>query len=391
MALAGPMVAVADPDAVEALLEADPGRARAGEARRNILPMAAERSVLGGDGDSYMAAHRRLAPALAPEAMARRHEPIAAIARRHVAAWPHGRPIQLLSRVRAILDEVFVRQVLGVDDEERAPRLAKALGSMLRTPGNPPVTLPGRRGDGPLGAAGRAIFAQRKASLQRQLTAEVEARRGRERGLGDAIDSLLGAEPTPSSEEIVEELITLAMAAQEPPSIALTWTLERLARHPQLAADYLAAGHEGPLREAVFRETLRMRPPALAALRCLDEPFQAGVHLLPAGTATFVPLPLIQRDPRAFPDPDTFRPERWLGAVNAPGLFRPFGGGMRRCIGEALARAEAAAVVPAVLEAVRIRPLWPRQERMAVRATTLVPHRSVPAIVSKTPSKGSSK
>jgi cytochrome P450 len=72
-----------------------------------------------------------------------------------------------------------------------------------------------------------------------------------------------------------------------------------------------------------------------------------------------------------------FRPARWDG-MDPPSVFLPFGGGARRCIGEALARAEAAAVVPAVLGRLKLRPLWPRRERMVLRG---VPHRSSPMLV----------
>lgn len=61
---------------------------------------------------------------------------------------------------------------------------------------------------------------------------------------------------------MLEEIETTLMAAQEPPSIALTWMLDALARHPELAEDYLAAGAGSPLREAVLRESLRLRSPA---------------------------------------------------------------------------------------------------------------------------------
>jgi cytochrome P450 len=57
------------------------------------------------------------------------------------------------------------------------------------------------------------------------------------------------------------------------------------------------------------------------------------------------------------------------------------GRGARRCIGEALARAEIATIVPTVLGTVRVKPLWPRPERMVLRGTVLVPHRSALAIV----------
>jgi cytochrome P450 family 135 len=379
MALIGPTVVVAEPEAAAALPGLDPERAHAGEARRGVLPMAAERSVFGGDGSFQQMARGRLAATFAPEAMALREEAMAAIAARHVAAWPRRRPIQLLSRMRTLVDDVFVRLLLGVRDERRAQRMVDALGGMLRTPGNPPVPLPGR-GDNLLDAAARAEFNRRKAPLERLLRKEIEARRSGAPRLDDMIGSLLAAEPRPSTEEILGELVTTLMAAQEPPSIALTWMLERLGRHPRLAADFLAAGPGSPLRDAVLSETLRLRPSALASLRKLREPFEAGGFTLPADTTTMVPLPLVHRDPRVFPEPDRFQPRRWFG-LEPPSTYLPFGGGARRCIGEALARAEVATVVPTVLETLRLKPLWPRSERMVLRGTVLVPHRSAVVIV----------
>jgi cytochrome P450 family 135 len=376
LAVAGPTVVVAEPEAVEALLAADPGWARAGEARRAVLPMASPHSVLGGDGEVHHSARARLAPLFAPEAIAAHRPEMIEIARRHVSGWPRGRPIQLLSRIRTLVDDVFVRLLLGVEDDRRAEALVDALGTMLRTPGNPPLSPPGE-GKGQLGRLGQRIFETRKQPLERLLVEELEDRRSRGVHGDDVLGRLLGAEL--STERILEEVVTLTMAAQEPPSIALTWTLERLGRHPALAADYLAAAQDGPLRAAVFRETLRLRPSALAVLRRLSEPFEAGGHLLPAGTSTMVPLPLMHRDPGFFPDPERFRPQRWLEMDAVPPVYLPFGGGGRRCLGEALAEAEAATIVPTVLSEVRIAPLWPREERMVLRGTVLVPHRSVPA------------
>ena len=390
---AGPLVAVAEAAAVAELLSADSGRARAGEARRAILPQASTRSVLGGDDQVHREHRAALAKTFAPEAMARRHAAIAALARRHAAAWPRNRPVQLLSRLRTLVDDVFVRLILGIEDERRARETRRALGAMLRTPGNPPLPPPGPE-QGIPGALGQRLFERRRRRLAAPLKAEIAARRkGREgddggaRGNGtsdDAITALLAADPQPSPAEIVDELVTLMMAGQEPPSIALAWTLDRLARHPELAADYLAAGDGAPLREAVWRETLRLRGPSLGALRRLTAPLRAGGYELPAGTNAMVALPLVHRDPGTFADPAVFRPARWLPLAEPPPLFMPFGGGERRCLGERFAGAEAAAVIPAVLEAVRLRPLWPRGERMVQRGTVVVPHRSVPVWVAPT-------
>lgn len=381
LAFAGEAVVVTEPEVVSELVGADPERADAGAARRAVLPQASSRSVFGGDGEAHQRARSRLVATFSPAAMAGREAAMAEIAARHVASWPRQRPLQLLSRLRTLVDDVFVRLLLGVRDEARVGRLVDALGAMLRVPGNPPLPPPAED-EGPLGAAVAALFERRRAPLRRELAAEIESRAAGGGAGGDVIDCLLAAEPRPSLEEMLDEIETMLMAAQEPPSIALAWVLDVLARHPRLAEDYLAAGVGSPLRDAVFHESLRLRPSALAVLRRLREPLRIGQHELPVGTNTMVPLPLILRDPRFFERPDTFRPGRWLGAGEPPPVFLPFGGGARLCLGEALARAEAATVVPAVLRALRLTPLWPRRERMVLRGTALVPHRSVPVLAS---------
>jgi cytochrome P450 family 135 len=379
LSFAGEVVVVTDPDGVAELLDADPKRARAGEGRRAVLPMASPRSVFGGDDEVHRTGHARLAAIFSAEVMQERQEEMVEIAERHLAAWPRGRPFQLLSRMRTLVDDVFVRVMLGIEDEPRAMATVDALGTMLRTPGNPPLPPPGRE-EGMLGVAVSKLFEHRRAPLRRALVGEIESRPQGGRGNGDVIDCLLGAEPRPSLEEMLDEIVTLLMAAQEPPSIAVTWTLEGLSRHPGLAEDYLRAGEGSALRDAVFHETLRLRPSALAVLRRLREPMGIGDHRLPAGINTMVPLPLIHRDPRFFGRPESFQPLRWLFAEALSPFYLPFGGGSRRCLGEALARAEARAIVPTVLRRLRLRPLWPRRERMVLRGTVLVPHRSVPVL-----------
>jgi cytochrome P450 len=152
-----PLVVVACVEQVEGLLAADPDSARAGEARRRMLPIASPRSMFGADGGEHRTARRRRAPLLAPEAVVRHRPAIAEIAARHVGAWPRSRPTRLLHRVRALVDDVFVRCLLGVADDRRAREIAAAIAHMLRTPGNPPLTIPGP-GDGALGALGAGVF-----------------------------------------------------------------------------------------------------------------------------------------------------------------------------------------------------------------------------------------
>jgi cytochrome P450 family 135 len=372
---ARPTFVVADPDAVRSLLASDPERAHAGEARRAVLPFASTRSVFGGDAAAHRSARGRIAPAFAPELMEARREAIVAIAERHAAGWPLGRPFRLLSRVRTLCDEIFVRLVLGVRDEEIAAELIAAVGRMLRTPGNPPVTLPGK-GDGLIGELGQALFEQREGPVVAALSRAVERRRAETTAEIDVLGCMVGDEAELSTEQIVDELMSLLMAAQEPPSIALTWLLDRLAREPELAEEFIA-DPRGRRADAAVRETLRLRPPASGSLRRLLQPMQAAGKELPAGASVLLPTSLVHRDPRGFRDPDRFEPERWLTDSTPSWPFFPFGGGARRCVGEPLAHAEIETVIPAVLRTLQLSPLAKEPERMVQRATVLVPRRSL--------------
>jgi cytochrome P450 len=376
---ARPTFVVSEPEAVRALLGADPASAHAGEARRAVLPFASDRSVFGGDAQAHQSARARIAPALAPAVIDRRREKIAAIAERHASEWPLGRSFRLLSRLRTLCDEVFVRLVLGVREEQIAVELTAAVGRMLRTPGNPPVTLPGK-GDGLIGELGQALFEQRQAPVVAALSRAVEARRreciqNRIEEV-DVLGCMLGAEAGLTTEQIVDELMSLLMAAQEPPSIALTWILDRLSRDPEHAETFLA-DPSGQQADTIVREVLRLQPPASGSLRRLLEPMQVDGHELPAGATVIAPTSMVHRDPRGFRDPDRFEPGRWLADITPSWPFFPFGGGARRCVGEALAQAEIETVVPAVLRTVKLTPLAAEPERMVQRATVLVPQRSL--------------
>jgi cytochrome P450 len=307
-----PIVFVADPAAIETVMHLG----RAGSARRAVLPLASPRSLFGADNDE----HRRLRAELEPRFNAIDDELIASIAREHIATWPRGVPFRLLPRMRSLATDIFGRTVLGLAS---SAEYVRAVRRALRTPGNPPLPVPG-------GSAGAAALRRRAAPLIRLLEAA-------------GLDS--------------DRWLVVIAAGQEPPSIALTNVAYELARHP-----------EYDLATAFVDEVLRLRPSASAVLRELTEETSIAGHLLPPRTTVALPTLLLQRDPSAFGDPDTLRPGR--PSTGVP-LF-PFGGGARRCIGEPLARAQLRTVVPLIG---RMRAVWPRAERMVVRGTVLVPHR----------------
>lgn len=367
----GRVVVVATPDAPEVLGYGDPSVAHAGAARRGVLPQADPRSLFGSDGAVHHAARARIAPAFTPEAIAAHGPAITSIAERHVAALPDGRPVRLLPRMRALADEVFVRCLLGVTDGDRVTALVRAIGGLLWTPGNPPVSIPGPDD----GLAGRALdkeFARRREQVAVPLRAELAERR-RAAARDDLLGLLVAAEPEQSDDALIDELLAVAMAGQEPAASALTWVALTLAHVPEVA-DRIAGHPADRILGHAVDEALRLHPPALAMLRTLTAPVDIGGHHLPAGTRTMVPIGLLHRDARAVSDPDRFRPDRWAGP-DAPRLWA-FGAGARQCIAQPLARAELAVAIPVLLQRRRLRPAWPRMERAVLRGTIQVPHRS---------------
>jgi cytochrome P450 len=278
LAVVGPVVVVADAAMVEPLLAADPRGARAGEARRRILPMASPRSVFGADGDQHRTARERIWAAFTAETASRHSAAMESLTQEHVGRWPRGRPFRLLPRVRTLIDEIFVRHVVGVEERERGRALVLAIRRMLWTPGNPPIPVPGP-GNETLPGPANVLFKWRSAPVIKLLGDAIDRRRvaaADERG-DDIIGALLHSAPDLPAPAMADELLAVLMAGQEPPSVAVTRVLDRLARDPAVRDRFLAGGADDPYRDAVVREELRLHPPALAVLRRLSAPLDSPV------------------------------------------------------------------------------------------------------------------
>lgn len=386
-AVAGTAVAVLDPGEARRLAESDPEHAHTGEGRRTVLGMVSPRSVLGGDGAVHRDARAAVASAFSAERLDRLGPEVARITAAHVRTWPRGRPVRLLPRLRAVTDHVFVRCVLGVDDVRRGRALALAVQDMLGLPGNPPLPPPVHQAEGVLGALGSAEWRRRSARVRRLLAEEVAVRRAAgdaERRDGeprdgeddDVLACLLRSAPGIDDERLLDAVLALLLAGQEPPAAALTWSVLLLARHPEHAAAVRAGVAPGEPGHDVVREVLRYAAPVHSLLRTLTTDLVVAGRTLPAGTTVQVPTLALQRDGRVYPDPHAFRPARWAALRQDPPGFLPFGGGIRRCLGHALAWLELRTALPVVLRTVDVRPAWPREERQVLRATVTVPHRS---------------
>jgi cytochrome P450 len=93
-----------------------------------------------------------------------------------------------------------------------------------------------------------------------------------------------------------------------------------------------------------------------------DDRYQLGDYTLEPGTRIVLLLDVVNRDPQAYPDPDEFRPERFLGERPQSSAWIPFGGGIKRCIGAAFAMCELVTVLHTLLREAELEPASDRPE-----------------------------
>ena len=179
--------------------------------------------------------------------------------------------------------------------------------------------------------------------------------------------------------ELRDELLTLVLAGHETTANSLAWAWERLVRNPEPHAALVDAVRNGDGAEerveATIIETMRNRPVIPIIGRRVQVPWRLGDYGVEAGTAITMSILLVHHREDVYPDPFAFRPERWLG--RKPGTYDwiPFGGGIRRCLGAALAMAEQRVVLTTMARRLDLEPDRPEHERAMHRNVTMIPAR----------------
>ena len=142
------------------------------------------------------------------------------------------------------------------------------------------------------------------------------------------------------------------------------------------------AGESEEYLDAVVKETLRVRPVITEVFRSPAEPTELGGYAFEPGTQLAAAILLVQYDPELYPpDPQVFRPERFLEGAPEPYAWVPFGGGVRRCLGAAFAMLEMKVVITAILSRAKLRAPRAKGERARFRGVTLLPGRGGEAMV----------
>ncbi|MFI6361518.1 cytochrome P450 [Nocardia sp. NPDC050630] len=306
---------------------------------------------------------------------------------RELATWPQGREFATMDSMMRITLNVILRAVFGAEGKEfdelreLLPRLVLVGSALAALP--VPQKFLGRYGPWARFAAHRRHYDEIVGRL-----IDRAADDGHLADRDDVLAMMLQARyddgSAMTSSEISDELLTLLTAGHETTATTLSWTIERLRRHPEVLRRLVTEVDEGgsELREATLLEVQRVRPVIDSTFRKVRaESMQLGRWTLPKGQNVLVSIRLMHDNEELFPNARAFDPDRFVGV--RPGTFSwiPFGGGARRCIGAAFATMEMNVVLRTLLRDFTLEPTDAPDERTHFRGVALVPAKKGRAVV----------
>lgn len=381
----GAMVTTVSPEGNKAILGADPDLfvPSGGDAFRFALG----NSVLLQHGAEHRRSRKLLMPPFHGARMRTYGDLMRKTALRYLQQWEPGRPFVLIDTTQAITLDVILEAVFGVDS---AARLQQFRGQVLDLLGafSPLLFIkPLRRELFGLGPWAR--FQRRNEALRTQVFALIAEHRATLEGRTDILSLLISARDEAgnglSDQDIMDQLVTLVFAGHETTAVTLAWAVYCLLRSPEalerLRAELAPLGDQSdpeavaraPYLEAVCNEALRLYPPVHLIHRRLVRPMTLCGYELPAGTVVGAGAHATHRLESLYPEPERFRPERFLERTFTPFEFLPWGGGARRCLGAAFAMYEMKIVLAALVRGYRLRLLEKGEVKLALRPGTVGP------------------
>ena len=372
-----PLVLFTRPEHAREIFAGDPEVFHAGKGNAILGPIMGEHSLLLQDAGEHRRARKLLMPAFNGHALRGYETLVTEVARAEVGRWRDGEEFRSLDRMNALTLEVILRVVFGVTDESR---LAALRPRVTRTVDISPAILlgwgyPQLQKVGPWRRTVENAYA-----LDHLMYAEIRERRLAP-DLGtrpDVLSQLIRVEDGGdrlSDEELRDQLVTLLLAGHETTASALAWALHEVGRDPAQRRRAVAAARDGDdaWLEAVLKEAMRLHPVIPMVVRTLMAPATIGGHHLPAGVTVGPSILVAHARADNHPDPEVFRPERFLGQLPPTNTWIPFGGGVRRCIGAGFSLMEGVSVLREVLSAYDVEAVGADQPK--VRNITSVPQR----------------
>ena len=394
MAIFGKAVFVSDPENIKAVFTASPEALGPGTGNAMLMPLLGRHSLILLDRQPHRRERRLLTPPFHGERMRAYAQVIHESTQTTCAAWPLGQAMNLTPELQNISLDVILSAVFGVADLGRRAAARRPVVALLE--GLNPLTLYVPFLQQSFGPWAKTM-AERRAV---HALVDEEIRDRRERGLDGRSDILSlmmaaryedGAEM--SDEALRDEMMTMLIAGHETSTTSLSWAVWELMDNPDAAERLTAeldalgadAGPEAlerlPYLDAICRETLRLHPvlPLVSRITRAELPLRG--FTVPANVGVFPCIWLAHRREEVFPEPERFRPERFLERTYSPFEWLPFGGGARRCIGMAFALYEMKLVLGALFRRFHFKKADDKTPQTRRKHITIAPSGGVRAVL----------
>lgn len=326
-----------------------------------LRPAVGDNSLLLLDGAEHKRHRKILAPPFSTNSVPAYGALIRNITERLTDKWEKGATISIYSAMQEVALEVILSVVFGANLGSRLDVFKACITNFMKTVSGPVGYFPALQKDlGPWSPGGKVLRAKRE--LDALLFEEIARRRAAPNDQGNGVmGSMLhvngsGEEPF-SDQEIHDELITLILAGHDPTTAALAWAMHWVHQDASVAEKLREemAGTDADRPEdwhyldAVINETLRIYPMFPTVERKMRVPVEIMGYVITPGVRITPCVYLTHHRPELFPEPERFRPERFLERRYASNEFFPFGGGSRRCIGAHFAHYQMKVILSSVL------------------------------------------
>jgi len=329
--------------------------------------------LLTSDGDFWKRQRKLIQPAFHREHLVEYGNIMTDVTERAIQQWKNGEERDIHTDMMCITLSIVAQSLFGTDIADKTAVIESALETVLKHFSNQlntvflmPEWIP---------TPDNVEFWQKLSLMDEVIYDIIRQRREAKEERSDLLTMLLQLADEDgegmSDREIRDEVTTLMMAGHETTALALTWTWMLLAQHPKveeklyeeiqtvLQGRVPTAADMSQLRYAtwVIKESMRLYPPAWGTSRQVIEPFQLSEYTLEPGETVFLSQWVMHRDDRFFDHPRQFLPERWADGLEQKlpkGVYFPFGGGPRVCVGKGFATMEAVLVLVAIAQKFRL-------------------------------------
>jgi cytochrome P450 len=363
--------------------------------------------LLTSEGDSWFRQRRLAQPVFHQKRIATYGNIMVAYTEKMLENWVDGEIRDIQADMMRLTLNIVMKSLFSQDPtEEEAADITNAMHiaaqwmlSRNKSTFNLPETFPT-----PSNLRYRSAVAQ----MDKHIYHKISQRRSSGENFDDLLSMMMGARDEDdgsqmSDKQLRDEISTLIFAGHETSANALAWTFMLLCQNPKIQTQLRQeiqevlgiqqdSTHRSPTvtdipalkyTNLVIKESMRLYPVVWSAVSETSKECQIGEYQIPAGCTVMTSQWVMHRWEKYFDQAEAFKPERWQDDLEKklpPGVYFPFGGGARSCIGKSFALMESVLLLATIIQKYEIS-LVPNQSIIPEPTITLQPLNGIKIIV----------